>query len=48
MCSPFRSKRRESSRELEKGNSIRELACNDSIEVAWGPGGRALVADNLF
>jgi len=30
MCSPFRSKGRGSSRELERGNSIRELACNDS------------------
>jgi len=29
MCSPFRSKGRENSRELERGNSMRELACND-------------------
>jgi len=30
MCSPFRSRGRGSSRELERGNSIRELICNDS------------------
>jgi len=29
MYSPFRSRGRESSRELERGNSMRELACND-------------------
>jgi len=29
MCSPFRSKGRGSSRELERGNSVRELAYND-------------------
>jgi len=29
MCSPFRSRGRESSRELERGNSVRELAYND-------------------
>jgi len=29
MCSPFRSRGRESSRELERGNSMRELTCND-------------------
>jgi len=29
MCSSFRNKRKESSRELEKGNSVRELACNN-------------------
>jgi len=29
MCSPFRSRGRGSSRELERGNSVRELACND-------------------
>jgi len=29
MCSPFRSRERKSSRELERDNSIRELACND-------------------
>jgi len=31
ICSPFKSKGRESSRELKRGNSMRELA--------WGPGG---------
>jgi len=29
MCSPFKSKGRGSSRELERGNSVRELAYND-------------------
>jgi len=29
MCCPFRSRERGSSRELERGNSVRELACND-------------------
>jgi len=29
MCFPFRSRGRGSSRELEGGNSVRELACND-------------------
>jgi len=29
MCSPFRSRERKSSRELERDNSVRELACND-------------------
>jgi len=29
MCSPFRSRGRGSSRELERGNSMRVLACND-------------------
>jgi len=29
MCSPFRSRRRGSSRELKRGNSIRELAYNN-------------------
>jgi len=29
MCSPFRSRGRGSSRELERGNSVRELVCND-------------------
>jgi len=29
MCSPFRSRGRGSNRELERGNSVRELACND-------------------
>jgi len=29
MYFPFRSRGRESSRELEKDNSMRELACND-------------------
>jgi len=29
MCSPFRSRGRESSRELERDNSVRELAYND-------------------
>jgi len=30
MYSPFRSRGRESSRELKRGNSVRELACNNS------------------
>jgi len=30
MYSPFRSRGRRSSRELERGNSVRELTCNDS------------------
>jgi len=29
MCSPFRSRERGSSRELEKGNFVKKLACND-------------------
>jgi len=29
MCSPFRSRGRGSSRELERGNSVRELAYNN-------------------
>ena len=29
ICSPFRNKGRGSSRELERGNSMRKLACND-------------------
>jgi len=29
MCSPFRSKGRESNRELERGNSMKKLACNN-------------------
>jgi len=29
MCSSFRSRGRGSSRELKRGNSIRELVCND-------------------
>jgi len=29
MCSSFRSKGKESSRELERGNSVRKLACNN-------------------
>jgi len=29
ICSPFRSRGRRSSRELEKGNSMRKLAYND-------------------
>jgi len=29
MCSLFRSRGRGSSRELERGNSVRELACNN-------------------
>ena len=29
ICSLFRSRGRESSRELERGNSVRELACKD-------------------
>jgi len=29
MYSPFRSRGGESSRELERGNSMRELVCND-------------------
>ena len=29
MCSPFRNREKGSSRELERGNSVRELACNN-------------------
>jgi len=40
MCSPFRSRGKGSSRELERGNSIRELAYNDPGDSRC-PGTRA-------
>jgi len=39
MCSPFRSRERGDSRELERGNSMRELACNDPRDSRY-PGTR--------